>query len=284
MATQTAGKVYQFPRSRIVAPAPARSIELLARVGLGAKGLAYMIAGVMALAAAVAGSRGAATAADVLATLGRVPLAAPMLWVASLGLDCYVVWRLVQALLDPDHKGATGRGVAQRCGMLVSALLNFWVAYLTARVASLIASGHYAAVSDLVTWHLGSTWGPVLGAALGLVLLVFGVQQIYEARRGAFMKEYEFAMITMKERASALKLGEAAYVARGALALVGGWLLIVTAEMFDPQAGHGLVATLIETASGPSGIWLYLLAALCFGTFGGYCMTRARYRRFDRRR
>lgn len=93
----------------------------LARIGYAAKGIVYILIGWLAFrAAAAVGQPEGATGA--LATLADEQGGRLMLYAIAFGLLCHVAWRVVQALLDPEHPGEDGR-IGKRLFYALSAVL-----------------------------------------------------------------------------------------------------------------------------------------------------------------
>ena len=88
-------------------------VERLARVGYAAKALLYITVGLLAAQAAwAAGGRPIPRAHSgwcTSVTFGRV-----MLLVVAAGLMGYAVWRVVEAVVDPDGRGTRSEGVGMR--------------------------------------------------------------------------------------------------------------------------------------------------------------------------
>ena len=79
--------------------------ELMARVGYTARGVVYMIVGGFAVLAAF-GSGGETTGTrGALYSLLTQPFGYALLGAVALGLLCFSLWRLLQALLDADRLG-----------------------------------------------------------------------------------------------------------------------------------------------------------------------------------
>src|ERR687894_990712 len=99
-------------------------ITLLARFGYAAKGVVYIIIGILAaLAAFTSGgrttdSRGAME--EILShSYGKLLLGA-----VAVGLAGYAIWRIVQALKDTENKGSGVKGIGFRIGYTGSGLLH----------------------------------------------------------------------------------------------------------------------------------------------------------------
>ena len=89
----------------------------LARFGFAAKGVVYMIIGVLAVLAAF-GDRGEQTT-DSRGALQEVltqPFGQVLLGVIAVGLFGYAAWRFVQAIFDTENKGSDAKGIFTRIG------------------------------------------------------------------------------------------------------------------------------------------------------------------------
>lgn len=94
----------------------------IARIGYAAKGVVYLLVGWIAIKAAMAsGSPEGSTGA--LASLAHQKGGQLMLMVIALGLLAHVVWRAVQALLDPEHHGSGAKRVGVRLFYALSGLI-----------------------------------------------------------------------------------------------------------------------------------------------------------------
>ena len=92
----------------------APGIVLLARVGYAAKGIVYVVIGVLA-ARAAAGLGGATTdSRGALRVIAGGPFGQVSLAIIGVGLLGYMAWRLVAAVTDAERKGDEATGVAKR--------------------------------------------------------------------------------------------------------------------------------------------------------------------------
>ena len=80
-------------------------VEKLARLGYLAKGVVYAVVGVLALQVAFGQGGEMTDTRGALASLARETWGTVLLAVLAVGLMGYVLWRVVQAWMDPDDKG-----------------------------------------------------------------------------------------------------------------------------------------------------------------------------------
>ena len=102
-------------REQVVAQASAQArsaarqaspwITWLGRLGFACKGLVYLIIGVLAGQAALGQGGETTDAQGVLVRVFDAPFGIFLLAVVAVGLAGFVVWRIVQAVLDTDNEG-----------------------------------------------------------------------------------------------------------------------------------------------------------------------------------
>lgn len=80
-------------------------ITLFARLGFAARGLVYMLIGWFALDVALHGGK-TTDNQGALGTLANAPLGHILLAVCALGFAGYAVWRLTEAITDPENRVA----------------------------------------------------------------------------------------------------------------------------------------------------------------------------------
>jgi hypothetical protein len=99
-------------------------IEYLARLGYAAKGVVYVAVGGLAVQGAFSPVEHPDDSEAAFSTILHQPLGTAILATVAVGLAGYVLWRLVQALLDPEGKGTDLKGGTARAGYLISAILH----------------------------------------------------------------------------------------------------------------------------------------------------------------
>ncbi len=246
----------------------------LARLGYAAKGVVFALIGGIAIKAAMA-SGGAEGHVGALASLadedgGRVALV-----VIAIGLLCHVVWRLVQALLDPEHSQTDAKRVGMRVFYLLSALAYGSLA-LTAwqlgRGERAQGGGHEVWVGKLLQQPFG-TWLVMLA---GLGVMGYGVHQLLKAFRGDVNKRMQTGDAD-KERGIKL-LGRLGTGARGLVLLPIGWFVFNAGRHYRASEAANTGEVLKMLGSG------WLLAAVGTGllAYGLHQIAKAMYRRIER--
>jgi hypothetical protein len=160
-------------------------VEKLVRFGYAAKGTVYFVVGLLATQTAI-GSGGETTSTSrTLEEIVAQPFGKVLLSLIAIGLMGYVVWRLVQTILDPEHQGEklNVQRIAQRLGYAVSAISHGSLA-LTA--IGLIFSfsegdGNPLTTEDWTARFLSQPFGSWLVGLAGGLTVSMGLYHLYFA-------------------------------------------------------------------------------------------------------
>ncbi len=256
-------------------------ITRLGRLGFACKGAVYVLIGVLAVQAAM-GDGGATT--DTTGALTHV-LAAPfgevMLGLVALGLAGYVLWRLVQAFLDADHKGTDAKGLWARGGYLLSGLIYASVAMAAVQLLQGTGgtrSGDQTA-QDWTAQLLEHPFGVALVILAGLGVLGSAALQFYRAYTADFRRELNIGQMSARTQELGVRAGRIGHAARGATFAITGLFLLVAALRQRPEEARGLAGALATLVEQPYGPLLLGLVAAGLAVYGVYMFVEARYRR-----
>ncbi len=86
----------------------------MARLGYAAKGVVYVLIGMMAMLVALGRKRQPVDFSEVLIQVVREPFGRLLLALLTIGLACYGLWCLVQAVLDTENKGTSFFAIVTR--------------------------------------------------------------------------------------------------------------------------------------------------------------------------
>jgi Domain of Unknown Function (DUF1206) len=155
------------------------SVAPLARWGYAASGVVSLIVGLLALLAALRAGGRPTDAQGAFETILAQPWGRLLLGAVALGLVGYALWRLVQAIWDPDRHGQGARGLLQRVGYAGSGMLYAGLAISAGqRLLGMRTGQHSDQVAQAWTARLlAHRFGPWLVGAVGCAMLAFaGVQ------------------------------------------------------------------------------------------------------------
>lgn len=257
-------------------------VEWLARLGYAAKGVVYVAVGALSASAAfLSGSADAADSRGALRSLADEPWGTALLWAVAAGIVGYVVWRLFQAIADPEDRGTDAKGLATRGVFVVSALsygaLGVWI------VTSLLSgggSGGSSSGSSAESWSatlLGQPFGAWLLGLVAVAVAGYGVGEWVKAARGSFEKRLGWDL-DGDTRRTVRRIARVGLSARGLVFLIVGGFLLVAAWQNDPSEAVGFeqaMETLGRQAWGP---WVMGVVALGLVGYGVLQFVKARYR------
>ena len=256
-------------------------ITALGRLGFACKGIVYLIIGVLAAQLAM-GEGGATTDAQgVLVRVLEAPFGKFGLGLVTVGLAGYVLWRLVQAVLDTDGKGNDASGLWARGGYLVSGIIHLTLALAALRLllGGESSTGGDQSAQDWTARLLAQPFGVLLVVLLGLAVLGSAAFQFYRAYKADFRKELRNDEMGPHEQEFATRTGRLGHAARGVTFGLIGLFLVVAAVRQNPAEARGLAGaldTLLQQAYGPI---LLVLVAGGLAAYGLYMFVEARYRR-----
>ncbi len=147
-------------------------IKYLARAGYLSRGVVYLIVGGFAIFAAWGTAQSKGPKGAVLKIL-KQPLGEALLVILIVGLVGYIMWRLVQSLLDTDNHGWSAKGLAIRVGLLSSAFTYSGLALYAASLA-----GAFTSESGDEAGGLAQQMGQLIGqkyVALALAFIFIGI-------------------------------------------------------------------------------------------------------------
>ena len=260
------------PRAR----PPHRAVEAAARGGLTARGVLYLLIGVLALRVAFGDGGEQADRSGALQMLAHQPFGAALVWAVGAGLVCMALWRLSEVAFGAA--GPDGRKATKRLASAARAVFYAFVAYsVLAFAAGEQGSGSSDRQSQDVTARaLGQPEGRWLVGLGGAVVAGAGVWIAVRALLRTFRKH-----LTPPPRAKrpVEALGVCGGVARGAVFAVAGGFAVSAAVRYDPDRAKGVDDTLRTFATTSAGPWLLAAVAAGLALFGVFSFAMARWRR-----
>jgi hypothetical protein len=248
----------------------------LARAGLTARGVIYILIGWVAILVALGQSSQHVDQKGALQLLAGKPYGLVSLWLLGIGFAAYALWRLSEAAFGVTGEG---NGAGPRLKSLVRALIYAGFAYLTFQVIS--GAGHSQAkqeqdVTAKVMHHSGGRW---LVGIVGLIIVIAGLTLVVEGIRRKFMKFLQTAQMSPRTRRIVERLGIIGTTARGVVFALAGVLVVEAAVTYKPAKAGGIDKALLALRHQPFGEFLLGLAALGLIIFGVYALCEARWRK-----
>ncbi|HEV2257731.1 MAG TPA: DUF1206 domain-containing protein [Streptosporangiaceae bacterium] len=267
-ATRTTRKARQASRS------PAA--HFLARAGLTARGVIYLLIGWVAVLVALGHSSQEADQQGALQLLAGKPYGLVSLWLLGIGFAAYALWRLSEAAF-----GVTGEkaGAGPRLISLVRAVVYAGFAYLTFTVISGSQRSQSRQQQDVTATVMRHTEGRWLVGIVGLIVVIIGLVLVSQGARRKFMKYLQTAQMSPRTRRVVEVLGMIGTIARGLVFALAGVLVIDAAITHKASESGGIDKALLTLRNQPFGEFLMILAALGLAVFGIYGLCEARWRK-----
>ncbi|MGK9463437.1 DUF1206 domain-containing protein [Streptomyces sp. G6] len=266
-------------RGRARRAANGSAAEGAARAGLTARGVIYLLVGVLALQIAFGTGNRQADRGGALAELADKPFGAVLLWALGAGLVGMALWRLSEAVFGVT--GKDGHTARKRLPAAARCVFYAFVAYsVLAFAAGSGGSGSSDRQSRDVTARVmempAGRW--IVGVA-GAAVAVAGVVIAVQALRRSYHKKLKLGALSPRARRLVDVTGVGGGTARGLVFAAAGAFAVRAAVDYAPDRAKGLDDTLRSFADTPLGPWLLVCVAAGLVLFGVFSFALARWRR-----
>lgn len=257
-------------------------LENLARAGLVARGLLYVVVAVLATQVAAGHNGARPDKQGALQAVVRQPFGRVLVLLLAVGFAGYAAWRFVEAAVGPaDQRDADSvKGKFKRVGYFArSGLYAFFCASAVKLFLWSNSAAEEGAEADwtarVLAWP-GGTW---LVQAVGLVAIGAGLYIGWRGVAGKFRKRLKSLEMGDAARRWVRVVGTVGMVSRMLIAIMIGVFLIAAARQHDPNQAVGIDGALLRLADGAYGPTVLVVVAAGLAAYGLYSFAEARYRR-----
>jgi uncharacterized membrane protein YidH (DUF202 family) len=250
-------------------------VHAIARVGIASRGVIYLLLAYLAFDIARNGSAPTQTSSTgALQEVRGRPGGAALIVALALGLACYGLWRLLDALTQK-------RGATKRVSSFVIAVLYFGLCAQAVRLISGRASNNGPSsnpvplVANVLRWSGGPAIVEVIGVVLvgaGAALAIWGIVHHFE-------KDLALERIGRRTHQVVKVLGGMGDAARGFLVILVGVYLIEAGAASNPAQAKSMDESLKALVHHPYGAIVIGLVAVGLLCFAFYSFFDARLRR-----
>lgn len=253
--------------------------EPMARFGYASKAVIYAIVGGLALAAAANRGGRITDTSGALRLILRQPFGRVALVILALGLCGYAVWRIADAIADPDRHGSGVKGLVVRVGNVIRGGIYGMLGLEAFRLVRGLggSSGREAELwtSRIMHFPFGD-W--VIGLA-GVIVAVYGASEVRAAWRERAGRLIDLSPLPPEARTTVCNVSRFGVAARGVIVAALGVFLVRAAIRHDPSEAAGTRESIIELANALEGRWI--LWALATGLLA-YAVDQAMHARCRR--
>lgn len=257
-----------------------KTFETLARLGYAARGIIYLVIGLLAVLMAVGYGGKMTDQQGAISMIGAQPAGLILLGLVLIGLVCYSLWGLIRAIFNPFHQGHDAKGIALRIGYLASA-----TAYglLVLPTYALISGGAQPAESGAQQGQIQQytdqilvvPFGQLLVGIIGIILILVGFMQIFQGFSPGFERRIHLTKLNPVQLKRVRFLGRLGTIARGIIFALIGVFIVMAAYTANSQQIKGFDSTLTYILQQPYGGFLMAVIALGLISLGLYslCMS-----------
>src|SRR6266540_464693 len=192
------------------------TMDRLARLGYGVKGIIYITMGFIAFRSAFGKSSTPTDQIGAIREFGKLPYAQILWWAILIGLISYSLWGLIRAFLDPFHKGKDMKGLLARGGYLLSAITYASFVLPTYELITGVRRGTGSnQTQKFVIQLMSMPWGRFIVGAIGIGAVAAGLYQIYMGITLNFEKQFKPYALAPEQLSVAKQIGRFGTIARG---------------------------------------------------------------------
>lgn len=258
----------------------------LARLGFCARGLVYVIIGVLAFQIARTGGSASGEEASkdgALREIAERSFGTALLAVLALGLAGYALWRFTDGLWGKRDEEDEAKRTAKRLlsigkGALYTLLLVSTVRFLANGPSEGQGGGADEGEQSLTAKALDLPAGQWIVGGIGAAIIGAGCYLVYRGAAQKFEKRLDTAKMGSLMGSAVEVVGTVGLIARGVVTGLAGFLLVKAALDYDPAKAVGLDGTLKAIAAQTYGQVLLTVTAVGVVAYGLYSFAEARYR------
>jgi hypothetical protein len=256
--------------------AGAKPLGWLARAGLVARGVVYLVIGVLALKLALGDGGKATNQQGALQTIAHQSFGKTLLVLVAIGLAGYALWRLVRAAVG--HGAEQWDSGSDRVAALASGVAYGILCVTAVKILTDSSTGSGTpkeATGGVLDW----SGGTALVAIAGAILIGVAVYQAYKGLARKFLEDAKTGEMSSGVRKGYTGLGVFGHVARAVVFALVGYGLIQAAIDYNPREAIGLDGALRQLADASYGPALLAVVAAGLAGFAVYSIADARYRK-----
>jgi hypothetical protein len=236
-------------------------LEQLARLGYASKAVIYGIVGILALLAVFRAGGAVTDTSGALRVVLTQPFGRVLLLVLTVGLCGYAVWRVLDAVADPDRDGTAPSGLVTRIGHVARGIVYGALGIEAIRLLRGLRRSN-ADEAELWTARVFEfPFGEIAVALAGIVVAAYGISEVVQAFRGTDSK-LDWSPIPRSILQAVQAISRFGVAIRGGLIATLGMFLLRAALTHDPNQAAGNREALVRLGGVFEGRWFLALIAV----------------------
>jgi hypothetical protein len=257
-------------------------IELTARVGLAARGIAYFLVGGLAALAAIGAASETVGGGGAILWLVHRPLGWVIVIGLAVGFGAFGLWQIFWAVRDPERQGSDWKGLSVRFGRFCGGVAQLGLVYITIHTAMGVTTTDETGdtrARDWTAYAMSYPLGRWIVMGIGIGFVGYAVAQVWHAWKLDPDEELHPREMSRRAREVVCGIGRFGTAARAIVFFIVGCFLIIAAWYARPGEARGLGGALHALAEHPYGWLLLAIVALGLIAYGVYAMVQAKYTR-----
>ena len=253
-------------------------LDNVARVGLIAYGVVYLLIAWLAVQLALGDHGEEASPSGALHALAQQPFGDAIVWAVAVGMFLLVVWRLIEAAFGHSDSSGSER-LRKRVASVGKACVYAVLGVTAVRVAAGSEGSHGSSQSSrgMTTKLMDLPGGQWIVVAVGLSVIGYGAVVAWKGWNEKFAEDLQTEGKLGYSGAAYLLLGKVGHLAKGAVfALVGG-LLCYAGVTHQPKESGGIDQALQKVLEQPFGPYLLIATGVGLACYGLFVLAWARH-------
>jgi hypothetical protein len=276
------------PVGRLTAQHP--GVVKIGRAGWFAKGVVYVIAGILALSVAAKASGWSTTTSGTgtqeASPTGAIKTVAGsgggtiLLWLLAIGMLLYAAWRVVSALLPG---GADAKAIAQRIGYVASAVIytTFAISAIALARRTPGSQDGNKKVTDISASMMTHTLGRLLIGLVGVIVIGVGLYRLSKGVKLDVSDELDLSGMSPARLTWTKRLGAIGEIGRGIGIGLVGFFMLRSAMTYNASEATGLDGALRRLATSGPGVFVVIVVGIGFAAYGLFCLATFTRRRLQ---
>lgn len=260
------------PQTAVEQVAASSPMGWLARVGLGARAVVYLLMGWLTILVATGGQAHVDQGGAIRSVLVQ-PFGVLLVWILAFGFAAYAIWRFSEAAF-----GVAGGedGIVPRAKSFIRGVAYSIFAVSAISLLNGARQSQSSQQEDLADTTMSLPGGQLMLGLFGAAFVVAGLLMIREGWTTAFLQYFDYLPRT--RRVVVVWLGRIGSVTRGVVFALAGGLVVAGAWWADSSKAGGINDVVQAILDRPFGGGLVALMGAGLLLFGIYGVTEALWR------